>query len=84
MTSERDWYNIVMKINVKVVPAAKVEQIQLSIDSSLKVWVKGKPIDGEANRAVIKILAKYFKVALSSVRIISGLTSRNKVIEVNK
>ncbi|MFA6963568.1 MAG: DUF167 domain-containing protein [Patescibacteria group bacterium] len=70
-------------VNVKVVPGAKAEQIQISIDGSLKVWVRGKPVDGEANRAVIKILAKYFEVAPSLIGIKSGHTSRNKLIEVD-
>jgi len=71
-----------MRVSVKVVPGAKAEQIQASVDGGLKVWVRGKPVDGEANKAVIKILAKYFDVAPSLVHIKSGLTSRNKVIEV--
>jgi uncharacterized protein (TIGR00251 family) len=70
-------------IRVNVVPGAKAEQIQTSIDGSLKVWVRGKPVDGEANRAVIKILANYFEAAPSLIQIKSGHTSRNKLIEVD-
>jgi hypothetical protein len=70
------------RINVKVVPGAKVEQIQESIDESIKVWVKGKPVDGEANSALINLLSKYYKVPKSYVKIISGQKSRNKIIEI--
>jgi len=71
------------RIKIKVVPNAKAEQIQTSIDGDLKVWVRGKPVDGEANKAVIKILSKHFDLAPSLICIISGITSRNKVIEIN-
>ncbi|MCL5410339.1 MAG: DUF167 domain-containing protein [Patescibacteria group bacterium] len=72
-----------MKISVKVIPGAKVEQVQASFDGSLKVWVKGKPIEGQANRSLIKLLAKHFKVAQNSVKIVSGLKNRNKVVEID-
>lgn len=71
-----------MKIGVKVVPGAKVEQIQPSIGSDLKIWVKGKPKEGEANLCVIELLAKHFKVSKSQVKILSGYKSRNKIIEI--
>jgi hypothetical protein len=72
-----------MKIYVRVIPGAKVEQIQESFDGNIKMWVKGKPIEGEANRALIKLLAKHFKVAQSSIKIVNGLKNRKKVIEID-
>jgi uncharacterized protein (TIGR00251 family) len=72
------------KISVKVIPGAKEDSIQTSIDGNLKVWVKGKPVDGEANRAVITLLAKYYDVPKRNVVIKSGLTSRNKIIEISE
>jgi len=71
-----------MKIGVKVVPGAKITQIQPSIGEDLKVWVKGQPKEGEANLCVIELLAKHFKVAKSQIRIVSGYKSRNKLIEI--
>lgn len=73
-----------MKIVVKVIPSAKVEQIQPALDGSLKVWLKARPKEGEANRALIKILSDYYSVPKSQINIISGLTSRNKVVEIEK
>ena len=71
-----------MKIGVKVVPGAKVTQIQTSIGEDLKVWVKGRPIEGEANLCVIELLAKHFNVKKSQISIVSGYKSRNKIIEI--
>jgi len=70
-------------ISVKVVPGAKVEQIQESIDTSIKVWVKGQPKEGEANKALLKLLAKYYNIPVASLKIIMGTKSRNKLIKIH-
>ena len=77
-----------MKINIKAKPSAKgpgeypkVEKID---DLNYVVSVKEPPIKGKANEAIRNALAIYFKVASAKVRIISGHSSRNKIIEVIK
>jgi uncharacterized protein (TIGR00251 family) len=45
---------------------------------AIKIKVTAPPVDGAANKACIKFLAKYFKVSKSSIEIISGQTSRTK------
>lgn len=72
-----------MKISVKVIPSRKVEQIQPALDGSLKVWLTAKPVDGEANRALIKLLSRYYSVSKSQVVIVSGQKNRNKIVEVD-
>jgi len=49
-----------------------------------RVAVKAKPVGGQANKALIKLLAKYFKVPAAQVRIVFGKTSREKMVEVGK
>jgi hypothetical protein len=51
-------------------------------DGSLRVEVKAGPVKGEANRAVIKALAKHFKVSRSAIRIVAGHRTRNKLVEI--
>ena len=70
-----------MKIQVKVKPSSKTEDLSREGDSFI-VKVKEPPKEGKANQAVIKLLAEHFGVPYSQVRIVSGLRSRNKVIEV--
>ncbi|HET9398798.1 MAG TPA: DUF167 domain-containing protein [Sphingomicrobium sp.] len=48
----------------------------------LEVRVSAAPTDGEANAAVIKLLAKELSVPKSSVEIVSGGTSRHKRVAV--
>ncbi len=48
----------------------------------LKVRVAAPPVDGAANAALIAFIAKTLKRPRASVRIVSGETSRLKMIEI--
>jgi len=72
-----------VKIQVKVKPNSKTTEVSQEKDSFI-VKVKELPKEGKANQAVVKLLAEHFGVPQSQVRILSGLKSRNKVIEVVK
>jgi len=76
-----------MKISIKVVPGAKQNEISDDFDEArtriIKVRVNQPAEDGKANKAAIELLAKYFKVKKSAVSIISGETSRNKIVEID-
>lgn len=70
-------------LSVRVTPNAKkdaVENIKLDVNgkAKLRVRVTAVPEDGKANKAVIKLLAKYFAISSSSFTLISGDTSRHK------
>lgn len=72
-----------MKIIIKAKPGAKEDKIEKVNDSNYIVCVKAPPIDGKANAAIVKLLADYFDVSPSLVKIISGYMARVKVIEIN-
>ncbi|GAH65112.1 unnamed protein product, partial [marine sediment metagenome] len=44
--------------------------------------IKEKPIKGKANREVVKLLASYFKIPESRIRLIKGFKQRNKIFEL--
>ncbi|MCJ7633521.1 DUF167 domain-containing protein [Candidatus Bathyarchaeota archaeon] len=46
------------------------------------VGLTAKPEKGKANRELIKKLAKHFKVSTSQIRILAGLKSKSKVVEI--
>lgn len=46
------------------------------------VSVKERPVEGKANEAITKLLAQYFKVSRSQVKLISGAVSKRKVFEI--
>ena len=70
-----------MKINVKVMPHSMREEVVKQGDDYV-VRVKAVPKEGKANEAVIELVARHFKVPKSVVTIVTGLTSRNKIIEI--
>ncbi len=69
-------------INVRVIPNAKKNNVSEE-EGRLKVHVMAPAVGGKANRAVAKLLAEFFKVKKSDVRIIKGEKSREKVVEVD-
>lgn len=71
-----------MKIFVKVKANSKTEKIEKMDGKNFIVSVKTPAKEGKANSAVVKALAEYFGVAKSDVVIISGLSSKQKIIEV--
>ncbi|KFM19868.1 putative ACR protein [Marine Group I thaumarchaeote SCGC AAA799-P11] len=48
------------------------------------IGVKSKPVKGEANKEVIKKIAKYFEVSTSQVQIKTGHKSKDKIIEISQ
>jgi len=70
-----------LKISVKVVTRSSRDEVMKTGDD-YTVRVKALPKEGKANEAVIKLLAEYFRVTRSSVRITCGLSSRNKIVEI--
>ncbi|MDO4753328.1 MAG: DUF167 domain-containing protein [Candidatus Saccharibacteria bacterium] len=72
-----------MNIEVTVKPGAKQEKV-VGSDYGLVVYLHARAHDGEANEALIKILADYYKVSKSCVEIIKGTKNRHKVVEIIK
>lgn len=68
---------------VKVKPNSKQQTIREELDGSLTVYLKSPPVDSKANQELIKLLAQRFDVPKSQVRIKSGLSSRQKLIEID-
>ncbi|HJU14109.1 MAG TPA: DUF167 domain-containing protein [Candidatus Nitrosotalea sp.] len=51
-------------------------------DDHIEIGVMARPQKGEANTEIIKKIANHFKVPKSSVRLVSGEKSRNKIVQV--
>lgn len=72
-----------MNKQVKVKPNSPKQHIEESVDGCLTVHLKSPPVDGKANKELIELLAKKFKVSKSQIRIKSGLSSRTKLIAID-
>lgn len=76
------------KIAVRLTPRAGRDSVGgWSADETgrpfLKVRVSAPPVEGEANEALERFLAKMLKVSKSSVRVVSGATARLKQVEID-
>jgi len=71
-------------IQVKVKPGSGREEIKKISEKQYLVWLKKPAEDNKANIELIKLLRKYFsKYEVKNIKIIKGLRSRNKIIEVS-
>ncbi len=73
-------YSMIYSVTVK--PGSKKGPLVLQHGNELTVYLREKPIDGEANLALIKQLSQYFGVAKTCITIKSGANSRQKLLEV--
>lgn len=72
-----------MIVRVKVKPGSKREEVKELSEDYLEVRVSAPPEKGRANERVLELVAKYYGVRKSSVRILKGETAREKLIEIN-
>ncbi|QLE55008.1 DUF167 domain-containing protein [Nostoc sp. TCL26-01] len=72
-----------MQKKVKVKTNTKQQKILEQPDGSFVIHLKSLPVDGKANEELIKLLADKFDVPKSHIRIKSGLSSRQKLVEID-
>lgn len=70
-------------IRLRVQPGAKRDAIREFAGGVLRVSVTAPPLEGRANEAVIRFLAEILGVRRSQVSVVSGQTSRDKVVAVD-
>lgn len=77
-----------LKVRVRLHPAGRADQVLGVVEDAagqvaLKASVTKAPEGGKANAALIKLLAKEWKVAKTTVEVIQGSTSRAKVLSLS-
>ena len=71
-----------MIISVKVKPGAKIgPKLEKIGDNEYVAYIRARAHDGEANEALIRLLADEFKVPKTTIVIKTGRASRNKIVE---
>ena len=74
-----------MKISIHLKPNSRHrEEVVMNDDGSLTIYTKAPAIEGRANLAAVKLLAKHFDVSSSKVKLVRGTTSKYKMFEVDK
>jgi len=67
---------------VKIQPRARRNAIVGELGNALKIALTTPPVEGRANEACIEFLADLLDLPRSSITIVSGQSSRNKVIRI--
>jgi uncharacterized protein (TIGR00251 family) len=68
-------------ITIRVIPRAKKSEIsQVLDDGTIKIRLTAPPVEGKANKALVRFLADVFRISPSNIEIISGVKGRKKVV----
>ena len=72
-----------IKISVRLQPKASREELRVWDEGGvLRVRVKEAPVDGAANAALVRLVAKHLGISRGAISIIHGATGRNKILKV--
>ncbi len=70
-------------MNLRVTPRASRAELTGFQDGTLRLRTTASPVHGKANEECIRIIADFFGIRKSQVRIVSGHASRTKTIAVD-
>jgi uncharacterized protein (TIGR00251 family) len=70
------------EVPVKLVPRARANEISGERNGVLLVRVTAPPVDGRANAALCRLIAKRARVGVRRVSVVRGASSREKVVRV--
>ncbi len=70
-------------LHIRVIPNAKKNEVR-KFGDGFKVYLTAPPVEGRANKMLLKILAEEFNIKKSQLSIARGVNSRDKVIRVTK
>lgn len=79
---------LMIEIFVKLTPKASANRIGDWVELAdgtrcLKVYVTAVPENNKANKALIALLAKHYKIPKSAIEIVQGATDRLKRLKIN-
>lgn len=73
-----------MKIPATIKPNSRHrEEVVVGSDGTYIIYTKAPAIEGRANAAATKLLAKYFGVAQSAVKLVRGARAKRKVFDID-
>jgi uncharacterized protein (TIGR00251 family) len=78
------WQGEDLLLDIRVQPRASSDGFAEQLGERIKLRITAPPLDGKANKHLITLLAKTFKVTKNDISIISGETGRNKRIKIRR
>lgn len=71
-------------LNCRIQSKSNEDKVVGTVGNYLKIRLTAAPIDGKANKHLVKYLSKQFKVKQSAITIVSGHSSRQKRLRIEK
>ena len=69
-------------LKIKVEPRSSRKGISGVVGDAIKIKVNAPPVGGAANEELIEVLSEEFGIKKTSIKILRGMSSRNKVVEI--
>jgi uncharacterized protein YggU (UPF0235/DUF167 family) len=70
------------RLTLKIRAGARETEFAGKFGEAWKLHVAAPPVDGKANEAIVRFLAKLAGVPAAAVRIVSGFTAATKIVEI--
>ncbi|HEY5073972.1 MAG TPA: DUF167 domain-containing protein [Pyrinomonadaceae bacterium] len=67
---------------VRIVPRASRSEIAGEYNGALRIRIAAPPVEGAANRELIRLLARMFNLPQKAVAIVSGAGSKSKIVRI--
>jgi uncharacterized protein (TIGR00251 family) len=74
--------NGAVRVSIYVQPRASRTEVVGEYGAAIKLRVAAPPVEGEANREVVRFLSKLLGIPAASVELVSGESGRRKVVEL--
>jgi uncharacterized protein len=72
-----------IRVSVAAHPGSRQERVAWLDDGTLSVWIRRRPIDGQANAAIEAALARALNLRPRQVQVVAGLASRRKLVDLD-
>ncbi len=71
------------RIDLRIIPNAKQNRVEGVYGDQIKIRLQAPPVDGKANKALIKFLSKTLEIPGKAVQVTAGAQSRNKSVVIS-
>lgn len=70
-------------LTIRVTPRARRNEIvEILSDLTIKIRLTAPPVEGKANKALIKYLSEVLEIPTSKIDIVAGSTGRDKIVSI--
>jgi uncharacterized protein len=72
-----------LRLSVVAHPGSRLERVRVVDEGTLEVWVRARPVEGQANAAIERAIATALGLKPRQVEIVAGSTSKLKIVDID-